>query len=204
MKLLTIKNIDIEDMSQRYRVNLINCLSGFKSLNLVGTKSEKNVTNLAPVSSVIHVGANPPLMGMLMRPNTVPRHTFENIMQTKFWTLNHVTESFFQKAHQTSARYPAEISEFDSCGLKEEYTSFNAPYVAEAVLKIGLELVERIDIKANGTHFIIGEIKEVIIPEDAITEDGFIDLEGIGSLTVSGLDSYHSTDLLSRLPYAKP
>ena len=204
MKLLTIKSNDIESMPKRYRINFINCLSGFKSLNLVGTKSEDGVTNLAPISSIIHVGANPPLMGMLMRPNTVPRNTLENIMQTNFWTLNHVREEFSSKAHQCSARYEADISEFDAVGLKEEYTSFYAPYVAKAILKIGLKLVERIDVKTNGTHFLIGEIQEIILPESIISKDGFLDLERIGSLTVSGLDSYHITKSLGRLPYAKP
>jgi hypothetical protein len=33
--------------------------------------------------------------------------------------------------------------------------------------------------------------------------DGFIDLENAGTITVSGLDSYHSTKKIERLSYAK-
>ena len=36
-----------------------------------------------------------------------------------------------------------------------------------------------------------------------IENDGFIDLEKAGSVTVSGLDSYHVTKKLARLSYAK-
>jgi flavin reductase (DIM6/NTAB) family NADH-FMN oxidoreductase RutF len=199
-----IRNSDILEMDKRHRVNFINSLSGFKSLNLVGTISKAKITNLAPVSSVFHVGANPPLIGMLMRPNSVPRNTLENIIETEYWTLNHVTEDFYKSAHQCSARYSPEVSEFNATNLKEEYTDFYAPYVAQANIKIGLRLSEKVDLKCNGTHLIIGEIEETIIPEQVIKDDGFIDLEEAGSLTVSGLDSYHSTTSLGRLPYAKP
>ena len=115
-------NEDIKNMEKRFRVNFINSLSGFKSLNLAGTLSLENKTNLAPISSVIHFGAQPPLMGMLIRPNTVPRHTLENIISTGVWTLNHVTEDIFERAHQCSARYDRDTSEFKASGLRQLYT----------------------------------------------------------------------------------
>jgi hypothetical protein len=36
------------------------------------------------------------------------------------------------------------------------------------------------------------------------TPDGFVDLEKAGTLTCSGLDSYHKTARIARLSYAKP
>jgi hypothetical protein len=51
---------------------------------------------------------------------------------------------------------------------------------------------------------IIGEIKEVYIPENCLCEDGFLDLEKANTLTCSGLDSYHRTVKIDRLSYAKP
>ncbi|MFT6737257.1 MAG: flavin reductase (DIM6/NTAB) family NADH-FMN oxidoreductase RutF, partial [Kangiellaceae bacterium] len=65
----------ILDLPQRTRANFINSLSGFKSANLIGTQSIEGVNNLSMVSSVFHVGANPPLIGMLIRPHTVKRDT---------------------------------------------------------------------------------------------------------------------------------
>ena len=73
---------DIANMEQRYRANFINALSGFKSANLIGTISKSGQHNLAIVSSVFHIGAHPPLMGMIMRPHTVPRDTLQNIKDT--------------------------------------------------------------------------------------------------------------------------
>ena len=143
-------------------------------------------------------------MGMLMRPHTVPRDTLENIMTTKYWTLNHVRQDFLEDAHQCSARYSPEVSECDCVNLTEEYTSLLAPYVKEAFVKIGLKLTERVDLKSNGTHFLVGEIQEVILPEESVLNDGLVDLNALGTLTVSGLDTYHSTSRIARLPYAKP
>lgn len=202
-KLVTLE--DINEMDKRCRTNFINSLSGFKSLNLAGTFS--NLTqnfNLAPVSSVIHVGAQPPLMGLLFRPDSVPRHTLENIRETGFWTLNHVCEEFVKKAHQTSARYNRDISEFEAAGLTAVYEDFPAPFVKESKIRIGLQLEESYDLKSNGTHFIVGKVLRICLPEHVLADDGFVNLEEAGTLTVSGLDSYHKTSLISRLPYAKP
>jgi hypothetical protein len=51
---------------------------------------------------------------------------------------------------------------------------------------------------------LIGEIKQVHLPEETILADGFVDIEKAGSITCSGLDSYHTTQKLERLSYAKP
>jgi hypothetical protein len=44
----------------------------------------------------------------------------------------------------------------------------------------------------------------VSIPEASLEEDGYIDLEAAGTVTCSGLDSYHRTERIGRLTYAKP
>lgn len=139
-----------------------------------------------------------------MRPHVVPRHTIENIEATHHFTINHVREEIYEQAHQTSARYPKEVSEFAATGLHEEYSPVHpAPYVSESTIKIGLRFVERHQIMANATQLIIGEIIELSVPRIGLKEDGFVELEVVGTLTVSGLDSYHKTQSLGRLPYAK-
>jgi flavin reductase (DIM6/NTAB) family NADH-FMN oxidoreductase RutF len=203
MPLTTLTRTDIASMERFYRANLINSLSGFKSLNLVGTRSKTGVDNLAVFSQVFHIGANPPLIGLLFRPDVGERHTLHHLLDTGYFTLNHVQESFYRQAHQTSARY--QISEFEACGLTPLFGSvLPAPYVAEAVIRIGLQMKERIDIQTNGTILIIGEVLEVSFPHDCLAEDGYLDIEKAGSLTSSALDGYHTTQRLARLAYAKP
>jgi flavin reductase (DIM6/NTAB) family NADH-FMN oxidoreductase RutF len=194
------------DFEKRVWIKMINSLSGFKSANLVGTISKEGVTNAAMISSVVHLGANPPLMGFILRPNSKesPRHTYLNILDTGFFTINHVTKDLYKKAHQTSARYPKEVSEFEMTGLETEQTDFKAPYLKEALVRIGLKHLNTYDIKENNTHLVVGEIVEFYAPKSSFYVDGHIDIESPGSLALTGLDSYHETKLLSRLNYAKP
>jgi flavin reductase (DIM6/NTAB) family NADH-FMN oxidoreductase RutF len=196
---------NIPKFEKFYRAALINSITGFKSASLIGTVSSKGTANLAIFNSVIHVGANPPLMGFLMRPVSVERHTYKNIKETGSFTINHINKEIYKQAHQTSARYDKEISEFDACGLTTEYTEkTNAPYVKESKIKIALKFVEEQEIKFNGTIFIVGEIVEIILSDDIIEDDGYADIEAAETITISGLDGYHETKRIARLPYAKP
>lgn len=196
---------EIASLSPRYRTNLINSLSGFKSGNLIGTIGPDGQENLAIFTSVVHLGANPALMGFIMRPVSVPRHTYENIIATKSFTINQVATSFYKKAHQTAARYDREMSEFAAAGLTPFYSeNIKAPYVKESQVKIGLSFVEALEIKANGTQMIIGAIEEIVVAPELILPDGYLDLEKAGTVAVSCLDGYHQTQQLARLTYAKP
>ncbi len=196
---------DIDNLEKRFRTAFINSLSGFKSLGLIGTKDSKDQTNLAVFNSLIHIGANPPLVGFISRPGVVERQTLENIIETGFYTINHVTESFFKQAHQTSARYPKEISEFEATGLTTEYKNdFFAPFVAESHVQIAVEFQDQVHLSINNTVLVIGKIQAVYFPADCLFEDGALDLEKAGSLTSLGLDSYHKTTKIGRLSYAKP
>ena len=158
--MITIKVSQRHEFEKRSWKRLINSLSGAKSANLVGTISKSGHTNLALLTSVFHLGATPPLMGFIIRPHSLssPRHTLLNIQETKAFTLNHVNQDIFKKAHQTSARFEKEISEFKACQLTEEFkNNFHAPFVKESHIQVGLDLLEVTTIKHNKTHLVIGE-----------------------------------------------
>ncbi len=196
---------DIISLEPRKRALFINSLSGFKSANLVGTADTHGRTNLAIVSSVVHLGSDPALLAMIMRPHTVPRGTLENISETGIYTINHVNLDIYQQAHQTSARYPDDISEFNEVGLTEQWEpNFIAPFVKESAIKMGMKFRERHHLKINGTELIIGEIQSVDFPEEYWSQDGFLDLEKSQSVALSSLDTYHQTQKLESLSYAKP
>jgi len=199
-----ITETDLIQMEQRKRAHLINSVGGFKSICLIGTVDLKGQTNLAIFSSIVHIGSNPPLISFIMRPDSVERHTLSNILDTGSYTINHLNAAIYKQAHQTSARYPKAVCEFDATGLSAEYiANCIAPFVKESNVKLELEFKQRIDLAINNTIMIIGEIKNIYIPEDCMQEDGFLDIEKAGTVTCSGLDSYHLTNSLARLPYAK-
>jgi flavin reductase (DIM6/NTAB) family NADH-FMN oxidoreductase RutF len=196
---------EIMAMEKHQRVHFINSLGGFKSVSLLGTRDLLSNENLAIFSSVFHLGANPPLIALIFRPSPPERDTMRNILETGFYTINHINEAIYKQAHQTSARYDIEVSEFAATGLLPEYKdNFLAPFVAESNIQLGIAFKEKVDIAINNTTMIIGEIVKVYVPENCIEEDGFIDIEKANSITCSGLDSYHKTVALDRLSYAKP
>jgi flavin reductase (DIM6/NTAB) family NADH-FMN oxidoreductase RutF len=200
-----ISHKDLTKMTSRYRAQMINSLSGFKSANLVGTCNGDQLNNLAIFSSVVHLGSSPALVGFITRPDSVERHTLENIKCTQRYTINQVNESFWRKAHQTSARYEANECEFMKTGLTAEYVDkINAPFVKESSLKYALILKEIIPIELNGTLLVIGEITDIYCAEHAVKADGYIDLEALNTIAITGLDSYHTSNRLSRVSYAKP
>lgn len=201
---MILHNDDILGLDQRYRANFINSLGGFKSLVLVGTQSPQGNNNLTAFSSLFHLGANPALCGVIVRPGEPKQNTLGNILNTKSYTINQVSPSFYEQAHQTSAKYAEGVSEFEEVGLTPEFQAgIHAPFVAESIVKFACELIQKIDIELNGTFLIIGKIVRVVVPTHCVSPDGFIDLEKAQTVTCSGLDSYHTTQRLARLSYAK-
>jgi flavin reductase (DIM6/NTAB) family NADH-FMN oxidoreductase RutF len=220
---------EIQGLDKEFRRAFINSLAGFRQAVLVGTQSAAGKTNLAIFNSLIHLGANPALFGLINRPDSVQRDTLQNIESQGVYTLNYVAGADYQKAHQTSARYPQGVSEFEQVGFQEQYrpsleapfetqmtdTSeaplktqltppFPAPFVAGAMVQIGMKFEERVDLQINGTVLLIGSIQSVYIDDALVAADGFVNLSEAGVLVSQGLDAYFTTSPLGRLPYAKP
>lgn len=193
-----------DSWNKTFRTLFFNSLHGFRSPVLIGTIGADHKTNLAIFNSIAHLGANPALCSILVRPAAVERHTLSNIRATGCFTVNHVNANMMERAHQSSARYDAAVSEFDVCGFETKYTSFAAPYVSESVIKYGVELVEEHLLQVNDTILLIGKIAEVLVPENLVSEDGFVNHNMAESIAVSGIDAYLKTESLARLSYAKP
>lgn len=205
---MTLTHSDIEAMSRIPRLTLINAITGYKSANLIGSIGADGVPNLAIFSSAVHLGSDPALLGIVTRPVDgaikLTRHTYRNIHHNGHFTINHVHLSMVKAAHQTSAPYPDEVSEFEAVGLTPLWRDpLKAPYVAESRIRIGLEFVEEYHIKANNTILMVGRVLELELPDGCMDEAGNLDLKMAGSVALSGLDTYHDTQVLHRLPYAR-
>ena len=195
----------IQTWERFYRANFINCLTGFKSVNLVGTLHKNGQPNLGIFSSVVHIGSDPALIGYINRPVKAAPHTLANIQSTGVYTINHIHSSFLEQAHQTSAKYPDGVSEFDEVGLTPEFLeNIPAPFVKESKVKYALTLEEIIPIKLNDTFLVIGKVQQVCLEEHIVLPDGFLELDKVSSICSNGIDGYYSTRLINRYHYAKP
>lgn len=196
---------DIQDAEFKFRLHLINSISGLKPANLIGTRSNEGKENLAIFSSVVHLGSDPGLIGFVLRPDSeVPRHTYENIQANGTYTINHIHKSFVEKAHYTSAKFDRGVSEFEACQLSTEYLEgFEAPYVAESKIKYGLKMIDELEIKANGTKLIVGELTHLYVDENAIDSQGMLSLDTVNDVGISGLNQYYSISKFKKIPYAR-
>ena len=192
-------------MDRIYRLNLINSITGIKPGNLIGTKSKDDKSNLAIISSVVHLGSNPALLGFVMRPQQpVKHHTYQNITETGVYTINHIPNNLTERAHYTSAKFEKDVSEFAACGFTEEYVSeFSAPFVAGSEIKASMRFTKEIHIKTNNTILIIGAVEHIIVSNKALNNDGSINLEEANSVGISGLDSYYKLNKIAAYPYAR-
>lgn len=196
---------EISTWERFYLANFINSLSGYKPVSLIGTVNANGQSNLSVVSNIVHIGADPALIGYINRPRKAAPHTIANIELTGDYTINHIRPDFIDKAHMTSAKYPENISEFEAVGLTPEYIEgIRAPFVKESSVKYALTLRDIIPIPLNDTTLVIGEIVLVSLDDSIISSDGFLDLTKALSVCSNGIDGYYSTEKLSRFAYAKP
>lgn len=197
---------DLQELEKIKRLNIVNSISGIKPGNLIGTISNTQQTNLAIFSSIVHLGSNPPLLGFVLRPQDfVKRDTYENILENGVYTINHIHADIAEQAHYSSAKFDKDVSEFEACHLTEEFLfDFKAPFVKESKIKIALEHLESMPIKANNTILVIGEIKHIVIPDEIMDSAGHLNLEASQNVGISGLNSYYRLEQFAQFPYARP
>lgn len=202
-----MKNISKEDISKMQKVerlNLVNSCTGYKSANLIATRSKDGLTNVAIFSSVTHLGSNPALIGFIMRPTTVPRDTYKNIRETEYFTVNHITSNMVADAHHTSANYDFGVSEFDKTQLEEEYKSgIEIPFVKGSPVQLYCRYLNEYYIKENDTIHIIASIENLFYLEELQHKDGWLQIDRGNVVALNGLDGYCLPKLLDRFEYAR-
>jgi len=201
----TFNKEEVAKMDKVARLNLVNSVTGYKSANLIGTISKDGIENLAIFSSITHLGSNPALLGFIMRPATVPRDTYKNIMETGYFTVNHITENLIQRAHQTSANYLEEVSEFKESNIESEYIeNIQQPFVKESPVRLLCKYMSEYPIIENGCIHIIASIEEIYFEENMLNSDYWLQLEKGNVVAINGLDGYCLPKLIDRFEYARP
>lgn len=192
---------DIKNLDKVYRLNLINSITGIKPANLIATRSKDGVDNVAIFSSVVHLGSNPAMIGFVMRPQSnINSDTYQNILDTKCYTINHITEKIYKKAHMTSGK--TNQSEFDILDIDKESCDFEVPFIKGSPVQIGMKLLKTIELP-NKCIFIIGEPEIIIINDKIISSEGKINLSSGNIVGLSGLDGYYNLKHLDSLEYVR-
>ncbi len=199
-----ISKEDLEVMEKVKKLNLINSCTGYKSANLIATKSINGASNVAIFSSITHLGSSPALIGFIMRPTTVARDTYKNIKETGYFTINHITLDMIADAHHTSANYDMGTSEFDKTNLLEEYKKdFEIPFVKGSPVQLYCKYVNEYYIKENDTIHIIASVENLFYDSKLEHKQGWLQLDKVNVVTLNGLDGYCLPKLIDRYEYAR-
>ena len=196
----------IESMSKLPRLNLINSVTGYKSANLIGTISSENILNVAIISSVTHLGSNPPMLGFMIRPMpTAPKDTYKNIKDNRYFTVNSITKTMIADAHHTSANYQPEISEFDKTNLEPEFLAdLKVPFVKGSPVRLLCKYLNEYEIVENGCIHLIASIEKIFVEDELLQDDFSVRLDLGEIITINGVDGYALPKLINRFNYAHP
>ena len=195
----------VKDLPKIHRLNLVNSCTGYKSANLIATKSKEGIENVAIFSSVTHLGSDPALVGFILRPATVPRDTYKNLKETGYFTINHITSNIISDAHHTAANYDETISEFDKTNLEPEYfEGIDTPFVKGSPVRLLCKYLNEYEIKENGVIHIIAAIETIFHDENLVEgKEYFLQLDKANVVAVNGLDGYCLPKIIDRFQYAR-
>ena len=117
-----------------------------RPIALVSSVDEANVRNLAPFSYFTACSANPPVVVFcpMLRPlPPTAKDTLRNVMATREFVVNIVSEEFVERMNATAATVGPEVDEFELSGLTPIASELIKPArVAESHVQMECRLLQ--------------------------------------------------------------
>lgn len=139
-----------------------------RPIAFVSSMDEHGVRNLAPFSFFTVASANPPIVCFCpmvrgANPNNLQstKDTLRNIIATREYVVNIVSEEFASQMNACSADLPPEIDEFEISGLTPLVSELvRPPRVAESHVQMEcrLEQIVHVSAKPLGGSLVLGEV----------------------------------------------
>ena len=153
-----------------------------RPIGWISTISEDGILNLAPFSYFNAVGDDPPhVMFSTVRSNNSNKDTLNNVLATKQFVVNMVTEDLAEQMNMTSQPIPPNESEFELADLTPiASVKVKPPRVLECKITMECELVHQYTLensKSGGATIIIGKIVLFHIDESVLLDNYKINLE---------------------------
>src|SRR5580704_3598486 len=145
-----------------------------RPIALVSTVDQGNVRNLAPFSYFTACSSNPPVVVFcpILRPvPPLAKDTLRNILATREFVVNIVSEEFVERMNATSAQVGPEVDEFALSGLTPIASDLIKPArVAESHVQMECRLLQIVQVsdKPGGGSLILGEVKRFHVDPDLI------------------------------------
>ncbi|KAJ3724588.1 hypothetical protein FB446DRAFT_737736 [Lentinula raphanica] len=175
------KTWDLDKMSTTDSYKLLTSAIIPRPVAFVSTLAEDGTPNLAPFSYFSMVSHNPPLLSVSFSLSSRrPKDTRENILATKEFTVNIISEHFIEAANATAVEAPANVDEWIISGLTMEPSSLVKPAcVKESLFSMECQLHFAHDIldleNSNITNtLVLGLIKQVHAKESILSKNGMV------------------------------
>lgn len=191
----------IIDPTQTEAANVYKLMIGAivpRPIAFVSTVSCEGARNLAPFSFFTAVCANPPVICFCPNRRDWPerrKDTLRNILATREFVVNIVSEEFAEKMNLTSGEYPPDIDEFALAGLTAVPSDLiKAPRVAESHVNMECRLylaIEIGDLPLSG-NVILGQVLRFHV-DDRYFENFRIDPDKLRAIGRMGGASYART-----------
>jgi flavin reductase (DIM6/NTAB) family NADH-FMN oxidoreductase RutF len=134
------------------------------SLNAAG------VVNAAPFSFFNVLAGSPPVVaiGISSRPDGVRKDTGLNILESKEWVINLVSEETAEAMNVTAIDFPEGVSELDEAKLQTiASTHVKPPRIAESPVALECRLMQQIDLGVERV-IILGEVVALHVRDEAV------------------------------------
>ena len=121
-----------------------------RPIALVSSLDQGNVRNLAPFSYFTACSSNPPVVVFcpILRPTPpMAKDTLRNIMATREFVVNIVSEEFVERMNATAAQVGPEVDEFELSGLTPIASELiKPPRVAESHVHMECRLLQVVQV----------------------------------------------------------
>lgn len=153
-----------------------------RPIGWVSSIGEDGINNLAPFSFFNAIGDDPPhVMFSTVQGNNTNKDTLNNILSTKQFVVNMVTEELVEQMNITSQAIPSDESEFELAGLTPIASVKVKPMrVKESPINFECELVHHYSLenhKFGGATMIIGRIIMMHIDESVLLDNYKINMD---------------------------
>jgi flavin reductase (DIM6/NTAB) family NADH-FMN oxidoreductase RutF len=153
-----------------------------RPIGWISSVSENGINNLAPFSYFNAVGDDPPhVMFSTGRGNDSNKDTLNNVLATKQFVVNMVTEELTEQMNSTAQAVHSDIDEFELAGVTPVASEKIKPMrVKESPISFECELVHHYFLeghKNGGACVVIGRIVMMHFNDDVLSDNYKINLE---------------------------
>jgi flavin reductase (DIM6/NTAB) family NADH-FMN oxidoreductase RutF len=174
-----------------------------RPIAFVSSLDGHGVRNLAPFSYFTAVSADPPVVLFCpsvrrddpQRGLVAHKDTLLNVIATREFVINVVTEAIVEKMNLTSAQVPPEVDEFELAGLTPLPSELvKPPRVAESPVQMECRLRQIVEVsdRPAGGSIVMGEVLRFHVREDLV-ENFRVDPEKLAAVGRMGGPTYVRT-----------